>query len=126
MVMLKAEHVVAGAVALAEAQPIAVAMSRSRPRSTLTGTCQDSDRQSDEAPMAGGRGSGEMIGTEARAAGTLMPDLRRHRKSLIRRWMITGEAQMRVLALLTKRLRKMNLSRLPQLRPLRLVTTTLI
>jgi hypothetical protein len=126
MAMPKAEHVVAGAVALVEAQAIAVATSRSRPRSTLTGTCQDSGLQSDAAPMADGKGSGEMIEIEARVAGTLTPDLRRRKKSLIKRWMITGEAQMRVLALPTKRSCRMSLSRLPQLRPLRLVMTTLI
>jgi hypothetical protein len=76
--------------------------------------------------MADGKGSGEMIEIEARVAGTLTPDLRRRKKSLIKRWMITGEAQMRVLALPTKRSCRMSLSRLPQLRPLRLVMTTLI
>jgi hypothetical protein len=76
--------------------------------------------------MADGKGSGEMIEIEARIAGTLTPDLRRRKKSLIKRWMITGEAQMRVLALPTKRSCRMSLSRLPQLRPLRLVMTTLI
>jgi hypothetical protein len=126
MVMRKVEHVVAGEVAVAVLEPIDVAMSRSRPRSTLTGTCRASGRQSDEAPMADGKGSDEMIRTEARVAATLTPDLRRHKKSLTRRWMITGEAQMLVLELLTRRLCKMSLSRLLRLRPLRLETTTLI